>query len=290
VVNSSFELIYQSETSPEETLAELSRLTASDWLLAGAIVVGSIIVGLLVRFVILRLLEGRSGPLVANLIARTVFVVILVIGFVYALGEVGVSIGPLFGLLGLLGLALALAFQDVLSNLIAGVMLSIQRPFRVGDEIKTGGYNGTVVDVNLRTMTMRTFDGVRVFIPNATVWADPIENFTSGGSRRTTLEIGVGYDSDLDAVKKILLDTMGLVEGINSDPVPRALVHEFGDNSINFAVRFWHAPGIADEWEVRDVLARRIKDELDRAGVDIPFPQVVLHMNPDGPVDIASGS
>lgn len=273
----------QSDPGVDQTLDEFSRLTATDWIVAASIVLGAIIIGLILRTVTSRLLKGRSGHLVAELIARTVFALTFALGLVYALNQVGVSVGPLLGLLGLLGLALALAFQEVLGNFIAGVMLSLQRPFRIGDEISTSGYNGTVEDVNLRSTTMTTFDGVRVFIPNSTVWEEPIENYTAHGSRRTTLELGVGYDADLDAVQEILLDTMASVEGIESKPPAQAFVHEFGDNSINFAVRFWHKPGIATEWSVRDSLSRRLKERLDEAGVDIPFPQMVLHMDATDP-------
>lgn len=273
--------VAQSDPGVDQALDEFSRLTATDWVIAASIVVGAIIIGLILRTVTARLLTKRSGHLVAELIARAVFALTFAIGIVYALNQVGVSVGPLLGLLGLLGLALALAFQDVLGNFIAGVMLSLQRPFRIGDEIGTSGYNGTVEDVNLRSTTMTTFDGVRVFIPNLTVWEEPIENYTAHGSRRTTLEVGVGYDADLDTVQEVLLDALASVEGIESDPSPQAFVHEFGDNSINFAVRFWHKPGIATEWKVRDSLARRLKERLDEAGVDIPFPQMVLHMDAD---------
>ncbi|MDX1469820.1 MAG: mechanosensitive ion channel family protein, partial [Acidimicrobiia bacterium] len=222
----------------------------------------------------------------SRLIGRLVFGLVVAIGLVYALNQVGVAIGPLLGLLGLLGLALALALQEVLSNFIAGVMLSLQRPFRVGDEIKTAGYEGRVEDVSLRTTTMRTFDGVQVHVPNATVWEEPIENFTTLGLRRTTLPVGVGYETDLDATKALLVETVRSVEGVEADPAPQAFVHEFGDSSINYAVHYWHQPQRASEWSVRDEVARKIKKALDKADVEIPFPQLVLHMDgtttPDG--------
>lgn len=261
----------------DETLNELSQLTVGDWLIAASIVVGAVIVGIILRAITTRALRSR-GQLLSRLIGRLLFGVVIALGLVYALNQVGVAIGPLLGLLGLLGLALALAFQQVLSNFIAGIMLSLQRPFNVGDEIKTADYEGRVEDVSLRTTTLRTFDGVRVHIPNAMVWEEPIENFTALGTRRTTLAVGVSYDTDLDATQRLLLETVQPVEGVESDPAPEAFVYEFGDSSINYAVRFWHQPRRASQWSVRDETARRIKKAFDDEGVEIPFPQVVLHV------------
>ncbi len=256
---------------------ELSLLTAADWLIAGAIVVGAVVIGLALRAVTSKVLAGK-GPLLSRLVGRIVFGLVLAFGLVYALNQVGVSIGPLLGLLGLFGLALALAFQEVLGNFIAGIMLSAQRPFRVGDEIRSSGYEGVVEDVSLRTTTLRTFDGVQVYIPNNEVWTNAIENSTETDLRRTTLALGVGYDDDLDAAQKLILETVTGTDGVAGDPAPQALVHEFGDSSINYAVRFWHASPVAQEWKVRDEVARRLKRALDEAGYEIPFPQLDLHV------------
>lgn len=276
----------QTETPDvEDTLNELSQLTATDWLIAGSIVVAAVIIGIAVRLFISRALSSR-GQLVSRLVSRLAFGLVVALGFVYALNQVGVSIGPLLGLLGLFGLALALAFQEVLGNFIAGIMLSLQRPFRVGDEIRTTGYEGTVEDVSLRTTTIRTFDGVQVYIPNNEVWMSAIENSTETELRRTTLALGVSYDTDLDSAQQLILDAAAEVQGVVDDPAPQAFVHEFGDSSINFAVRFWHRAPIATEWKVRDEVARGLKRALDDAGVEIPFPQLDLHVQ-EVPADMA---
>lgn len=274
--------VFLAQTNPiptEESFEELTRLTAADWLVAGAIIVGAILLGIIVRMLTVRSLTGRAGHLISRLVGRIMLALIVAIGVVYALNEVGVSMGPLLGLLGLAGLALALAFQDVLENVIAGVMLSLRRPFRIGEQVKTADYEGTVQDVSLRSVTMDTFDGVRVIIPNATVWDGAIENLTMLGARRTEIALGVAYDTDLDKVQERIIETVAGVGGVKDDPGPLAMVHEFGESSINFAVMFWHDPSAADEWLVRDQVARRLKREMDDAGVVIPFPQLVVHSN-----------
>lgn len=281
-----FEIVAQEETpNVGDTLTELSQLTTTDWLIAGVIIAGAIVIGLVLRILVSRALS-RKGQLVSRLVGRLVFGLTVAFGLVYALNQVGVSIGPLLGLFGLLGLALALAFQEVLGNFIAGIMLSLQRPFRVGDEIRTGEYEGTVEDVSLRTTTVYTFDGVRVYIPNTEVWTNAIENSTETELRRTTLPVGVSYDSNLDSTQRLILETLDEIEGVVGDPDPQALVHEFGDSSINFAVRFWHESSIGDEWRVRDEVARALKRAFDDAGVEIPFPQLDLHVQ-ELPADVA---
>lgn len=271
-------LLAQTDTEPvEDTFEELSRLTPSDWLVAGSLVVASIVIGLIVRALVVRAIRGRAGHLISALIGRLIVAGFVAVGLVYALNQIGVSIGPLLGLLGLFGFAMALAFQDILANFIAGVMISVQRPFRVGDEVSTAGFEGVVEDVSLRSVTLRSFDGVRVIVPNATVWDGPIETFTALGSRRTDLSLGVAYDSDLDEAQRLIVETVKSVDGVADEPAPAALVHEFADSSINFSVRFWHDPDVASEWHVRDRIARLLKRRLDDAGVEIPFPQLVLH-------------
>lgn len=273
--------LYQTtpDSAPlDEALTTLSGLQLSDWVWAGSIIGAALVIAFAARRAVTRLLERRSSTFIARLVGRFVAAIIFVIGFVYALNQLGVSVGPLLGLLGLAGLAIALAFQDILENVIAGVFISIRRPFDAGDQIATNGFEGTVEDVNLRVVSLVTFDGVRVFVPNSSVWSTPIVNFTDRNLRRTTFDLGVHYNSDLDAAQAAILDVLGGIEGVANDPPPEALVHQFGDSSIDFAVRFWHEPGIATEWALRDAVARAIKKRLNAEGIEIPFPQRVLHL------------
>ncbi len=260
----------------EDAVDELSKLTSDDWITALVIMLIALAIAFALRTIIVKGLRRRSGALVAKLLGRLVIGIVLAIGMVYALLQVGVSIGPILGMLGLLGLAMALALQDVLSSLVAGTMLAFQRPFRDGDQIRTADFEGTVEDVTLRAVTMRTFDGVRVFIPNLTVWEEPIVNYTTLGTRRTALVVGVGYESDLDAVQELLVTSVASRDGVLADPAPEAFVKEFGDSSVNFLVLFWHGPHIAEEWRARDAVMRGIKRDFDAAGIEIPLPQRVM--------------
>jgi small conductance mechanosensitive channel len=270
------------EDAPEEELAEaLQGLTAADWLTALAVFAGAIVISRVVKALTARLVErGDAAGRVARLVGRVVGGLVVVIGFVYALQVLGVRLGPLLGALGIGGLALAFAAQTILENLFASVLLQSRRPFRPGDQIATNEIEGIVEDVNLRTVVLRTYEGERVLVPCSQVLNAPITNFTVKGTRRTTLAVGVAYDTDLAAAQRVLLDALSSVEGVRAEPPPEAWVEQFGESSVDFAVRWWHAPDIATLWRVRSAVAMALKSSLDAAGIVIPFPQRTLGFLP----------
>lgn len=235
----------------------------------------------LVRRLLIHVVDrGDTDRGTGRLAGRFLSVLIIVFGLIYALGLLGVSIGPLVGALGVGGIALAFAVQDILQNFVAGILLQIRRPFRVRDQIGSGTFEGTVVDVNLRTTELRSYDGLTVYLPNADVLKAPIVNYTRTPFSRTSLTVGVAYDTDLGRACEILLASCGWAEGVQSRPPPEVWVEEFGDSSINVAVRYWHAADIASRWRVRSAVAISIKAALDEAGIVIPFPQRTLWFGP----------
>ena len=271
------------QTTPDtaelgDSLSQLSGLGLADWLWAGGILLGSILIGLAVGRLAARVIDRRTSTFIARLVGRFAAAIVIAVGFVYAINQLGISIGPVLGLLGLAGLAIALAFQDLLQNIIAGIFMSIRRPFDAGHQVSLSGFEGTVETINLRETGLVRFDGVRVHLPNAGVWDSPIVNFTELGQRRTTLDVSVSYDTDLDIAQSVILEVMRTIDGIAATPAPEAFVDEFGDSGINFALRFWHGAEFAIAWRVRDELARTLKKRFDAEGITIPFPQRVVHM------------
>lgn len=257
-----------------ELLDELPALTAWDWVRAGIIFGSAILLSQILRKAIIALME-RRGPdrVAARITGRLVAYVVVVGGFVYTLVALEVPIGPLVGALGVGGIALAFALQDTMENLIAGLVLEARSQFRRGDQICADDFEGTVEDINLRTVVLRTFDGVRVVLPNAEVLKKPIVNFTAFPQRRTTLVVGVAYATDLSEAQRVILDAVRGIEGVHDSPPPEAYVQGFMESSIDFAVRYWHEPSITTLWRVRDAVAQGVKRGLDEAGITIPFPQ-----------------
>lgn len=259
-----------------DAFAELGALTLSDWLWAGGLTLAAVIAAIVTFRLTVRLGGEALSPIVAKLLGRLAAGVVFVLGFFYALQQVGVSLAPILGLLGLLGLALALAFQEVLENFVAGVFLSARRPFSQGDEVTAADHEGIVEDITLRELTLRTYDGELVYIPNASVWSNPITNHTARGTRRTSVVVGVGYDTPLRSAAEILTEALRDVPGVEDDPAPQAYAVEFGDSSINYSLLFWHDASKADEWRVRNDVVAAVHEALRDADIDIPFPQRVV--------------
>lgn len=274
-------ILVAAEASDEAIVG--GSLTTGDWLLAGAIAAAGVVLATVVRRVVARAAASdEGGGAAAQAVGRFVGLALAAVSFVYALGVVGVRLGPLVGALGIGGIALAFAGQNILANFLASIILQLRHPFRRGDQVTAADCEGTVDDVNFRTVVLRTFDGERVMVPCADVLSNPITNHTTLGRRRTTLSVAVGYGADLDVVRAVLLDAVEALDGVLERPPPEVWVEAFADSGVTVAVRFWHAPDIATLWRVRSDVAVAVKRALDAAGIEIPFPQRVLRFVGDG--------
>ncbi|MGI8793940.1 MAG: mechanosensitive ion channel family protein [Acidimicrobiales bacterium] len=271
------QLAQQSDSETELSNVLGTGLTAADWLAAGGIFVGSILVARVAQSIASRLLKRQDADdAVVRFVSHIVRNVVVLAGLVYALVTLQVRMGPLLGAVGIGGLAVAFAAQSILENTFASILLRTRRPFRRGDEITTGSHSGTVMDVNFRTVVIRTYAGERVLVPCALVLGEGIVNHTVNGSRRSTLTIGVAYSTDLRHAQQLLVDAASAVAGVRQIPPVEAWVEEFADSSINFALRYWHNPDRATLWKVRSDVAIAVKTIFDANGVTIPFPQRVV--------------
>ena len=255
-------------------------VTLTESLQAAAVLVAAIVLAVVLRRLLVRTIDREADRRLGRTLGRFLSVLVVAVGAVYALDVVGVRIGPLLGALGVGGIALAFAAQDILQNLIAGVLLQVRHPFRVRDQIGSGDYEGTVEDINLRTVELTTYDGLTVYLPNAEVLKNPIVNYTRTPTSRTELTVGVAYDTDLAHARQVLMDACRAAEGVQLTPPPEAWVLEFGESSIDIVVRYWHPADIASRWRVRSSVAISVKRELDAAGITIPFPQRTLWFGP----------
>jgi small conductance mechanosensitive channel len=206
------------------------------------------------------------------------YLVLIFVG-VAVLGRFGIETTSLIAVLGAAGLAIGLALQGTLSNVAAGVMLLIFRPFKVGDFIEGGGHAGTVKTLNLFFTEMATPDNIHIVVPNSDVWGTSIRNFSTHAERRVDFLIGVSYDTDLDQAMAALNDVIAAEPRVKSDPEPMVAVSELGDSSVNFVVRVWTQN--ADYFPVRFDMTKAIKEKLDAEKIDIPFPTQTLHVVKD---------
>jgi small conductance mechanosensitive channel len=254
-------------------------LTTADWTIATAVLLGSVVCALLLRRAIRGAALGAGvEERTSRAVGRLVSYAVVIAGVVCFCVILGVRIGPLLTAFAALGVAIAFAIQDDLRNLWAGFQMQLRKPFRLGDEIATGEWEGTVEEVNLRATTLRTRDGKEVQIPNANVMLRGIDNRTLTPTRRTTLNVGVAYDTDLEAAQRVLLDVLRNVDEIEPTPEPTAFVERFAESSIDFAVRFWHRAETPEMWRARSAAAMAIKSALDAAGIEIAFPQRTVRL------------
>lgn len=193
-----------------------------------------------------------------------------------ALNQLGVETTSLAAVLAAAGLAIGLALQGSLSNLAAGVMIIIFRPFKIGDYVDAGGTAGTVEDISIFTTSFRTPDNRQVIVPNDAITSSIITNVSAKPERRVDLKIGVGYSDDLSKVKKVLTKIIESEERILKDKDVTIAVAELGDSSVNLVVRPWVKT--SDYWDVYFDLTEKIKITFDKEGISIPFPQRDLHI------------
>lgn len=238
-----------------------------------AIVIIGMIVARIVSNTVNRLMLARKiDATVADFLSALVRYGIIAFTLIAALGRVGVQTASVIAVLGAAGLAVGLALQGSLSNLAAGVLLVMFRPFRAGEYVDLGGVAGTVLNVQIFSTTMRTVDGKIVVIPNGKIIAGNIINFSREPVRRNEFIIGVAYDSDIDQVKKILTDIILSDERIIKDREMTVRLNELGASSINFVVRVWSNSSDLQSvyWDVLE----RIKREFDANGISFPYPQM----------------
>ena len=216
----------------------------------------------------------RISNTLAPVAGSTVRYAGIVLTLVIALGQIGVETTSLIAVLGAAGLAIGLALQGTLANVAAGVMLLLLRPFEADDWIETAGISGIAREIGLFTTRIDTFDNVSISMPNSTIWSSTVINHARHKNRRLDLDIGIGYDSDLDEAEKALLSLCDDPR-IHAEPAPVFLVTGYGDSAINVRLRLW--ADYDDLFSLNWDLNRRLKPVLDNHGIEIPFPQRVVH-------------
>lgn len=184
---------------------------------------------------------------------------------------------------GIIGLALAFAFQDIASNFISGIFISFRRPIYVGDIVKIKDYMGKIEAINLRDTVISTFQGQRVIIPNKDVFQNPIENFSLLGKRRLDLTIGVSYGEDLQKVEDVTLEALKNLDGLSKDEKITMFYNEFGGSTINFLLRMWiDTPEQAAYLKVGSEAIKTLKKVYDSNNIQLPFPTTTLDFGPRG--------
>ncbi|MEM6835935.1 MAG: mechanosensitive ion channel family protein [Cyanobacteria bacterium P01_C01_bin.120] len=182
------------------------------------------------------------------------------------------GLGDIVALLGLSSVAVGFAFQDIFKNFLAGILLLLNQPFQVGDQVIVSDYEGTVDDITIRSTKIRTYQGERIVIPNSVVFTNPIEVLTEDSKRRTDLAIGLDYNTPLSEAREVLLKAATGVDGVLDEPKVEVDIVGFGDSSINFVVRYWTRPTKVVVRRTQTQMMMALKSACDQADYSIPYP------------------
>ncbi len=224
-----------------------------------------------------RVLErARVEAILANFFGNLAHAVILVLVLVTALDAIGVPPTSLLAVMGAAGLAVGLAMKDSLSNIAAGVMLIVLRPFRTGDVVDIAGITGVVEQVRLFQTQLRSFQNHEITLPNSQITASPIINFTAKAQRRVDIPVGVDYGNDIRGARAVLLGFANAHSSVLAEPAPDVIVDGLADSSVNLVLRAWvNTPDFA---QTRSDLLEAVHRGLPEAGYSIPFPQTDMHL------------
>ncbi len=291
-------LLAAASSLPAETTDSSTDSSASDGLVAEALqwlttngptflmnilavivilLIAKVVIGI-VRKLVTGALERSTklNDMLKTFLVNIIGKVLWVVTWVLALENLGFDMAAVIAGLGVSGLILGFAFQDTLSNFAAGVMLIANDPFQAGDYVEAGGHAGTVKEVSIVATKLLTPDNKLIILPNKVVWGAPITNYSSTGTRRVDMAVGISYSADITKAKEVIMGILKADERVIADPAPMVEVVEMADSSINLVVRPWSKT--ADYWGLYFAMQQKIKEALDQAGIEIPFPQRVVHM------------
>lgn len=241
------------------------------------IFIGKIVAKLIAKVVTKLLTHKKVDDTVISFVSSLVHGLVVLISFIAAISHLGFNTSSLVAIVGAAGLAIGLALQGSLSNFASGILLISFKPFKAGDFVEVAGTAGVVEEVHIFSTQLKTPDNKTVIIPNGGITSGNIVNYSSKPTRRIDLVIGVGYSADLKKTKAILTDIVNRQELVLKDLESTIAVSELADSSVNFVVRPW--VNTENYWPVYFDLLETIKIELDQAGIEIPFPQLSVHVN-----------
>ncbi len=204
------------------------------------------------------------------LIGRLGYGGVWVAGTVIALGVWGIDFATMLGALGLTSVAIGFSLKDVLSNYISGVILLSARPFHIGDQVVINGYEGTITQVQLRSTTLKTYDGRMVYIPNQEVFQASITNNTAAKYLRSSVIVGIDYDANIAEARQAIVEAISGLSVVQPDPLPEVLVSELAASTVNLEIRFWVDSHRAGFLETTSIVAQKVKEALQTQNIEMP--------------------
>ena len=261
----------------DEITSALSAVTLENVLPAALVlVIGALFIRVILKLTKKSLAKTRLEKAAATLIYSLLKVVLIVLLGLMAASKLGIDVTGVVALASVASLALSLALQDSLSNVIGGFLLLSNHPFHTGDYVEIAGQGGTVQTIDITYTKLTTGDNKTISIPNSAVVASQIVNYSTSGTRRVEINVSASYDSPIDTVKAALLEA-ARVDGVLAEPAPFAAVMGYGDSAISYTLRVWTSAD--DYWNAFFTINENIKTEFDRAGVEMTYPHLNVHID-----------
>jgi len=247
------------------------NIRISDIILSFAIILIASLLAKVTAFYLRKNLKGRVDENNLKIIVRILNYSVFVLSLLMILPHLGLNLSGLLVAGGMTGLVIGFASQKVVSNLISGVFLMIEKPIRIGQGVNIEGTVGVVVDINIMSTIIRTYESLYVRIPNEKVFTNTITNFVENIVRRINYTVGIRYSDDAEKAIDIIKNVLEYQPFVLENPKPMIFVDELGDNAVNIVVRFW-AP--TSEWfDVKTRMLWEIKKAIESEGIQVPFPQ-----------------
>ncbi len=247
---------------------------------AATLVIGLWIVKFIVRGADKVLQKSSVEAELVSFLRSMISILLKVLVYITALGMLGIEMTSFIAILGAAGLAVGLALQGSLANFAGGVLILFFKPFRVGDYIDTGSNAGTVKTIDILHTRIHTPNNQVIVIPNGDLANNAITNFSTMDTRRVVLPVGIGYTSDVKKAREVILRVLNEDERMLKEPEPVVVLTNLGDSSLDLSVRAWTKT--SDYWNFYWENLEKIKEELDKAGIEIPFPQRDIHIIKEG--------
>lgn len=264
----------------ENIVETLTAFAASYGLkIVGAVIiliVGRIAAGIARNLVAKMLTKAKTVESIVSFARSLVFIGIMVFAVVAALAKFGVQTASFIAILGAAGFAVGFALQGSLGNFAAGILVLVFKPYKIGDYIDAAGVAGTVKEIRIFSTVLATPDNIKIIVPNGKIYSDVIKNITGYDTRRVDFVFGIGYTSSIEKAYEIISRIIREDQRVLSDPAPQIAVAELADSSVNLVARPWTKK--EDYWGVKFDITRKVKEEFDANGIEIPFPQRTVHM------------
>ena len=262
----------------DEIISALSEMTLSNIVpTALMLIVGTLAVKVILKLAKKSLAKTRLERAAASLIYCLLKVILFLLLGLMAAAKLGIDVTGVVALASVASLALSLALQDSLSNVIGGFLLLSNHPFHTGDFVEIAGQAGTVQTIDITYTKLTTGDNKTISIPNSAVVASQIVNYSTSGTRRVDISVSASYDTPIETVKAALLAAAKLDAVLDTPAAPFAAVMSYGESAINYCLRVWTS---ADEyWNVFFTINENIKTEFDKAGVQMTYPHLNVHID-----------